>query len=143
MIEHFKPYTANFLNRRMFMYSNKPILFKEERRIKADILCQWLEISSIIAWVVLFVIIIMWQYASPRTETLLDRFFNVGRSETWNFSLLNTVFHLLVFLLAFSAVSIILNLKRLKRRTDRIRLSFIISTIGSVNGIIIYVFMVL
>ncbi|NLY18080.1 MAG: hypothetical protein GX045_03825 [Clostridiaceae bacterium] len=125
------------------MYSNKPILFKEERRIKADILCQWLEISSIIAWVVLFVIIIMWQYASPRTETLLDRFFNVGRSETWNFSLLNTVFHLLVFLLAFSAVSIILNLKRLKRRTDRIRLSFIISTIGSVNGIIIYVFMVL
>lgn len=122
------------------MYSNKPILFKEERRIKADILSQWLEISSIVAWVALFVIIVMWQIASPQTETLLDRLFNVERSTAWNFNLLNIIFYILVFLFAFSAVSIILNSKRLKRRTDRIRLSFIISIFGSIIGIIIYIF---
>jgi len=122
------------------MYSNKPILFKEERRIKADILSQWLEISSIVVWVALFVIIVMWQIASPQTETLLDRLFNVERSTAWNFNLLNIIFYILVFLFAFSAVSIILNSKRLKRKTDRIRLSFIISIFGSVIGIIIYIF---
>jgi len=121
------------------MYSNKPILFKEERRIKADILCQWLEISSIVAWVALLVAIILWQSASPQTETLLDRFFGVKRSSSWNYGLLNIMFYVLAFLFAFSAVSILLNLKRLKRKTDRIRFSFIISIIGSLIGILIYI----
>ena len=122
------------------MYSNKPILFKEERRIKADILSQWIEVSSIVAWVALFVIIVMWQIASPQTETLLDRLFKVERSTAWNFNLLNIIFYILVSLFSFSAVSIILNTKRLNRKTDRIRLSFIISIFGSVIGIIIYIF---
>ena len=122
------------------MYSNKPILFKEERRIKADILSQWLEISSIVIWVALFVVIVLWQNASPQVETLLDSFFNVERSTAWNFRLLNIIFYLFVFLFVFSAVSIFLNFKRLKRSTDRIRLSFILSIFGSTIGILIYLF---
>ncbi|MDD4295889.1 MAG: hypothetical protein PHC69_02915 [Ruminiclostridium sp.] len=122
------------------MYSNKPILFKEERRAKADILSRWLEISSIVAWVALFVVIVLWQNASPQSETLLDRLFNVERSSAWNFRLLNIVFYLFVFLFVFSAVSIFLNFKRLRRSTDRIRLSFILSIFGSAIGILIYLF---
>jgi heme/copper-type cytochrome/quinol oxidase subunit 2 len=122
------------------MYSNKPILFKEERRIKADILSHWLEISSIVVWVALFVVIVLWQNASPQAETLLDSFFNVERSTAWNFRLLNIIFYLFVFLFVFSAVSIFLNFKRLKRSTDRIRLSFILSIFGSTIGILIYLF---
>lgn len=122
------------------MCSNKPILFKEERRIKSDILYQWLEISSIVAWVALFVVIILWQSASPRAETLLDKLFGIKRSSAWDIGLLNVLFYILAFLFAFSAVSILLNLKRLKRKTDRIRLSFILSIIGSAIGILAYIF---
>lgn len=122
------------------MYSNKPILFKEERRIKADILCLWLEISSIVIWVALFVVIILWQSAGPQTETLMDRLFSVERRSNWDFKLLNIVINLLVFLFTYSAVSIILNFKRLKRSTDRIRLSFIISILSAAIGILIYIF---
>lgn len=120
------------------MYSNKQIIYREERRKKPDALCKWLEIASIAVWVILICVLIFYQSAKPQAETFLDRFFQIEVRETWDHNKLNIVFCLLVFLLLFSTLSIILNFKRLKRKTDQLRKSFIISLIGSVTGIIIY-----
>jgi len=122
------------------MYSNKPIIFIEERRKKPDALCMWLEIASIAVWVIFFCVLFFFESARPQIETFFDRFFGLEVRETWDYSKLNIAFYLLVFLLLFSAFSIFLNFKRLKRSTDRLRKSFIISLIGSVIGIIIYLF---
>lgn len=122
------------------MYSNKPIIFIEERRKKPDALCMWLEIASIAVWVILFCVLAFYQKAQPQVETFFDRFFQIEVRETWDLNKLKIAFYRLVFLLLFSAFSIFLNFKRLKRSTDRLRKSFIISLIGSVIGIIIYLF---
>lgn len=122
----------------MCMYSNKPIIFLEERRKKPDAICMWLEIASIAAWIILFCVLVFYQDAKPQVEIFLDRFFEIEVRETWDNNKLKTAFHLLVFLFLFSTFSIFLNFKRLKRSTDRIRKSFIISLAGSVIGIIIY-----
>jgi len=122
------------------MYSNKPIIFIEDRRKKPDALCKWLEIASIAVWIILFCVLIFLEDARPQIETFFDRFFEIKVRDAWDYNNLDTAFYLLVFLLLFSAFSIFLNSKRLKRSTDRIRKSFIISLIGSVIGIIIYLF---
>ncbi|HAA25302.1 MAG TPA: hypothetical protein DCE11_04175 [Ruminiclostridium sp.] len=122
------------------MYSNKPIFFIEDRRKKPDALCVWLEIASIAVWVLLFCVLIFYQKALPQVETFFDRFFGIEVRDTWDYSKLDIAFYLLVFLFLFSALSVFLNSKRLKRKTDRIRRSFIISLIGSFTGIIIYLF---
>jgi len=132
--------TAQLKKEETRMYSNKPIFFIEDRRKKPDALCKWLEIASIAVWVILFCVLIFFENARPQIETFFDRFFGIEVRETWDDSKLNTAFYLLVFLLLFSAFSIFLNSKRLKRRTDRIRKSFIISLVGSVIGIVIYLF---
>jgi membrane associated rhomboid family serine protease len=98
----------------------------------------WLEIASIAAWIILFCVLVFYQDARPQVEIFLDRFFEIEVRETWDNNKLKTAFHLLVFLFLFSTFSIFLNFKRLKRSTDRIRKSFIISLAGSVIGIIIY-----
>ncbi len=120
------------------MYSNKPIVYKSERRKRPDILCRWLEFSSIFVWMILFCVLIFYQHAQPQVETFLDRFFQIKPRETWDYQMLNTAFYFLLFLFAYSGVSLFLNLKRLKRSTDRIRLSFIISLAGSLAGILLY-----
>jgi len=122
------------------MYSNRPIIFLEERRKKPDALCIWLEIASAAVWVIFFCVLVFYQKARPQVETFIERFFGIEVRDTWDYSKLDIAFYLLVFLFLFSAFSIFLNSKRLKRSTDRIRKSFIISLVGSVIGIIIYLF---
>jgi len=121
------------------MYSNEPIKYITERRKKPDIICRFLELAVIIVWFVILVLLSLWYFAKPQKETFLDRLFDAEIRKNIDFTLLDTSFYLLIFLFAFSLISLIFNTKRLKRKTDRIRISFIISLIGSLAGNVIYV----
>lgn len=119
------------------MYSNKPIIYKKERRNKPDIICQWLEFAGIFVWVVLLAALTLYEDAQPQEETFFDRLLEVKIRQTWDFRTLNTALCLLLLLFVLSVVSIILNLKRMKRSTDHLRVSFIFSLLGSLIGIIL------
>lgn len=118
------------------MYSNKPIIYKKEHRKRPDFICKWLEIATILVWISLFSVIFLFSNAQPRDETFFDRLFGVKPEKNWNYGILNTALYIMVFVLVLSVISLILNLKRMKRSTDRIRTSFIISIIGSFSGIL-------
>lgn len=120
------------------MYSNKPIVYKKERRQKPDFICSWLAVSSALVWFILFLIILLFQKAQPREKTFFDRLLAVELQDTLNFSYLAPILYLLVILLLFSAVSLILNFRRLKRNTDHIRISYIISLVFAVGGLVFF-----
>jgi hypothetical protein len=120
------------------MYSNKPIIYKKERRQKPDFICSWLEVSVALVWFVLFIIILLFQKAQPRDQTFFDRLLSVELQDTLNYGYLAPIIYLLVLLLVLSAVSLILNFKRLKRSTDHIRVSYIISLVFSVIGLVFF-----
>lgn len=119
------------------MYSNKPIKFRVERRKKPDIICKLLEIAVVIVWCLIFAILCLVHFSKPVKQTFFDHLFGIQVNKSINYDLLNTAFYLLIFLFIFSLISLFFNSKRLKRRTDRIRISFILSLIGSLAGIVI------
>ncbi|AGC67989.1 hypothetical protein Cst_c09910 [Thermoclostridium stercorarium subsp. stercorarium DSM 8532] len=120
------------------MYSNEPIKYIPERRKKPDIICRFLDAAVAVVWLLILSVLALVHFARPREENFFDRLFGVEVRKTMDYSLLNIAFCLLVFLFVFSLISLILNTRRLKRRTDYIRKSFIISLIASFAGIVIY-----
>ena len=120
------------------MYSNEPIKYRTERRKKKDIICKFLDAAVIIVWLIIIAVLSVVHFALPRKENFFDRLLKAEVRTTMDYSLLDTAFWLLVFLFVFSLISIILNTKRLKRRTDRMRKSFVISLTGSLIGIVVY-----
>jgi len=119
------------------MYNNEPIRYIPERRKKKDFICSFLDAAVIIVWIAILGILSLVHFALPREENFFDRLFNMEVNQTLDLSLLNIAFMLLIFLFVFSLISIILNTRRLKRRSDYLRKSFIISLAGSVVGIIV------
>lgn len=90
-------------------------------------------------WFILFMIVLFFQKAQPRDQTFFDRLFSVELPDTINYSYLTPTLYLLVLLLVLSIVSLLLNFRRLKRSTDHIRVSFIISIVFSVVGLLFFI----
>lgn len=123
------------------MYSNKPIVFRKDRRKKPDIICNWLEFAGVFVWVVFLAALILYQDAQPQNETFFDRLLEVKLRQTWDFQTLNMAIYLLLFLFVLSIVSIVLNLRRMKRSTDHLRLTFVFSLVGSLIGLIMCIYL--
>ncbi|MBP7175645.1 MAG: hypothetical protein KBA53_05425 [Thermoclostridium sp.] len=120
------------------MYNNKPIVYKKDRRQKKDLICSWLDASSVLVWFVLFAIVLLFQKAQPRQKTFFDRLLAVEIEDTLDYSFLTPILYLLVLLLVLSAVSLLLNIKRLKRRADHIHISYIITLVFSIAGLVFF-----
>lgn len=120
------------------MYSNRPIIYKKDRRQKKDFISSWLEVSGVLVWLILFATVLLFQKAQPRKKTFFDRLLAVELADTMNYTFLAPILYLLVLLLVLSAVSLFLNIKRLKRRTDHIRISYIIALVFAIGGLIFF-----
>jgi len=120
------------------MYSNKPIIYKKDRRQRKDFISSWLEVSGVLVWLVLFAVVLLFQKAQPREKTFFDRLLAVELADTVDYTFLAPILYLLVLLLVLSAVSLFLNIKRLKRRTDHIRISYIITLVFATAGLIFF-----
>lgn len=113
-----------------------------ERRKGPDFWTQWVKISGYIAWAIVLLIISITDNAKPRVETLFDRLLNVKLDPKWNIILLEYAFYLLVGLFILCNTTLIINIKRHKRKTDKYNPSIIILTVTSLIGIILFILLI-
>ncbi len=109
-----------------------------EKRLGPDFLVYWIRISSFIVWLILGVFFFITDLAKPQQTTLFDRLFDVSRRTVWDQNLMMISFIVAVILFFFSLLSLIVNTKRLKRRSDHISISLVISLIVSTLSILLY-----
>ncbi len=96
-----------------------------------DIIIKLIDLSSIILWGILLLSIGFIISAKPQSMTLFDHLFKTTVREYWDFRLLQSALIISLVQFCLSLFSLYLNSKRLKRKTDRIRISIVISTFAS------------
>jgi hypothetical protein len=104
--------------RKAMVYSNEPIRYYKNRKGKPDPVIRWLELSSILVWIIYMFNIVAILAAKPVEEGLFDRFFNVPVRGWWDLQLLSRSLIISIIQFVISVVSIFLNTKRIKRRYD-------------------------
>ncbi len=118
------------------MLANQP--YNQEKRQGPDILVKWVRIARFFAWIMLGIFLVITDTAKPQTLTFWDRFLDVKIRGFWDQNLLFIAFIVAVILFIFSFVSILINAMRLKRKTDRLCISLLITLIISSIGILFY-----
>lgn len=112
---------------------------RPENRKGPDLLVRWVKVSRFIAWILLGVCLLFIDQAKPRKESFFDHLFNVKVYSFWDLKLVTFAFVVAVILFIFSLISILINIMRLKRKTDRLSISLIISLIASSIYMLIYI----
>lgn len=110
-----------------------------EKRIGPDFLVYWIRVSSFIVWLILGVFFFLTDLARPEQITFFDRLFDVSRRTVWDEKMMLISFIVAVVLFFFSLLSLIINTRRLKRKTDHISVSLIISLVVSTLSILLYI----
>ena len=105
----------------------------KNRRIGPDAIMNLISWISILSWVVLVVIFIILVVTKPSGSSTMAAV-RSSRGGGWSTS---AIYGLLVFLILISVAGIFFNMTRLKRKTDKMRLTPIISGILSIIGLII------
>lgn len=114
-----------------------------EKRKGPDLFIIWVKIARIVVWIILGIILLLNDSARPQVTTFFDYFFDVTVRDFWDKSLLFTSFLVSIILFIFSFISILINMTRLKRTTDRFYISLIITLIISSVNIIFCIIMIL
>lgn len=109
-----------------------------EKRTGPDFLVRWIRISSFMVWLMIGIFLLINDFAKPQQTTFFDRLFDISRRTAWDSQLLMASFIVAVVLFFFSLLSLIINTRRLKRKSDRISISLIISLIVSILSILFY-----
>lgn len=110
----------------------------KEKRTGPDLLVSWVRVSSFIVWLMLIAMLVLNDYAKPQATTFFDKLFNISVNDSWDASILHYSFIVSIILFVFSLLSIFVNTKRLKRRSDRISFSLVLGIILSSINIILY-----
>ena len=111
-----------------------------DRRKGPDFWIRTMQIIQIVSWLLIVPVLIFIQKARPSLATVLDTIFDVTRTQTWDVNALGVIIVLLTLMLFLSIFGLIINFSRKKRKTDKIRFSFILLSIASIIGILSYIF---
>lgn len=105
------------------------IFYHSDKRKGPDLILRLISLSSIILWGFIILNFCVILSAKPEFESFFDRLLNLTVRDYWDYRLLNIslVTSLIQFIL--SVLALFLNTRRLKRKTDRIRASIIISLV--------------
>ncbi len=122
------------------VYSNDPIEYYKEKRKQIDPIMQLIHLSSALVWIMLISILFITNRAMPPLETVFDRYLGVELRNHWDFRILGMIQWILAAVFIMSGIGIILNTRRLKRATDHMRVSLIISAVFSFIGSIVMFF---
>jgi len=122
------------------VYSNNPIEFYKEKRKRADPVMQLIHFCNGLVWIMLIAILLITNRAMPPFETVFDRFLGVELRNHWDFRILGTVQWVMAGLFIVSGFGIVLNTRRLKRATDHMRVSLIITALFSFIGSVVMFF---
>jgi len=111
----------------------------QERRRKADWITKMAAILSFISWVVVFMVWVFLDQASPERGTIFNSWFGVAVRDHWDETFFPLVFGLLLASLSLCIIALIFNKLRKRRKTDRYRKSIIIIGAITIVGIILFV----
>lgn len=112
----------------------------KDRRKGPDFWLKLVRVFSIVNFILIGAILFIADSAMPNNdETFFDRLFEVNRQSAWDFTHFKFIFILIIILFLGSGISLIANLKKMRRKTDRISFSNLISFILAGIGIIVYV----
>lgn len=110
----------------------------QNKRRGPDFVLKVINTISGVSWLLVFMVFVVIAMAKPKFQG-----FSRGMGTihgTWDTTLLNIVAGLLVLLIALSAVGIIFNFLRMKRKTDRIRATLVLSGILALVGLLALIF---
>lgn len=109
----------------------------QDRRRGPDALVKWVKYSGIISWLLISIVLFTTFIAKPDFESYMDDSFHIRLQEDWNINMMHYVFVLLVLLFFFCMISIIINLFRYRRKSDRFNITLILNSAASLIGIIL------
>lgn len=110
----------------------------QDRRKGPDTLTKWVRYSGIISWILIAAAFFITLTAKPGFISYMDESFHVKLQSDWDVNLMQYAYILLVLLFFFCMVSIIINLLRYKRKSDRFNKTLILNAAASLIGIILY-----
>jgi len=106
----------------------------KNRRLGPDTIMNIISGISIVSWIILGAIFIMLAISNPTSGGMAAARSGIKGAGQWTS---NAIFGLLVFLIILSVSGILFNMLRMKRKSDKLRLTPIFSGILSVFGLIL------
>ena len=110
----------------------------QNKRRGPDFVMKVINSISGVSWILIFLVFVFISLAKPQFQGLGRGMGAIQGS--WDTALLNVVAGLLVLLIALSAVGIIFNFLRMKRKTDRIRATLVLSGVLALVGLLVFIF---
>lgn len=108
------------------------------KRRGPDVILRSLRYIQFILFLFVITIISLFGLAKPRVKTLYDSYYNVQIQSQWKTDLIHSAYYVMIFMLIFSIIGIIFNLKRLKRKKDQFCISLVFYALFAIVGIILY-----
>ncbi len=106
------------------------------RRRGPDFVIKVINVIAGSAWICIFMIFVFVALAKPKFEGFRR---GMGAIQGgWNAGWLDIVFFLLVFLVLLSIAGIVFNFMRMKRKTDKIRATLVLSGVLAFLGILAF-----
>lgn len=118
------------------MATTHQIALDERRDVKRDAIMSAIKVCSTLSISTLMVAFILFAAAQPDSFWPPDA--NIGLTTTWNPSFLALLQWVLVFGSLVSGIGLIANSRRLKRRSDWLRLNFVLLWTISILGVSTY-----
>lgn len=106
----------------------------KERRVGPDTIMRIIEWIAIIIWVIFLFVFILLILLSPTNAGMQASRPGLRSSGQW---VITTIYLLLIIQLILGISGVVFNLTRLKRKTDKLRLTLVISIIASLAGLVV------
>ena len=110
----------------------------QDRRRGPDALVKWVKYSGIISWALIAVVLFVIFIAKPNYESYTNDSFHIRLQNAWDANMMQFAFLLLVMLFFFCMISIVINLMRYRRKSDRFNKTLILNAAAAFIGIILY-----
>lgn len=116
---------------------------RQERRKGPDILLRFLSYISVAGWALMFLALFFFDKAKPIKRDFFDYALKVQPArlrDQWNTQFMTYIFYCMIAGILISAVGLMINASRCRRRDDHYRIALVLLGIISAAGICIYLF---
>ena len=109
-----------------------------EKRNGKDIYIKSMSWFAAAGWLLMFVTLCLIEKAKPQHETFLDRFFDISVRSAWNKELVLITFWLILIGFTIGIIGIIINLRRMRRKDDKLRFDMVAPWLLTIIGTGLY-----
>ncbi len=109
-----------------------------ERRKGPDIWLRVITFLGVGSWILFVAAMMVLHKARPPLHTVAARSANIYQRSTWSEDLIQILLYLMFIGLAISSAGLIINVKRMRRRDDQVRVNLILIWLLSLFGIVWY-----